>query len=1137
MTSANAIPYDDATRAQIYAARPDRSTWLSANAGSGKTRVLTDRVARLLLDKVNPQHILCLTYTKAAASEMQNRLFARLGEWAMLPDKGLQKQLRDLGVTETVSPEKLADARRLFARAIETPGGLKIQTIHAFCSSVLRRFPLEAQVSPRFTEMDDRAAALLRQDILETMAEGEDRPLVAGIAAYLGGDDGLDQLTAEICGRAEAFAEDVSFDTLLVSVGLAPDFDEAALQAEVFTGDEPEILAALMPVLRAGSTNDVKAAEKLDQIGSFNLEALPILESVFLTGAKAKIPFSAKTGSFPTKNSRDSLGPAVDQLNALMQRVETARGKRIALAAARQSLALHRFARVFLRRFAARKQARGWLDFDDLIQRTRLLLNDPRVAAWVLYRLDGGIDHILVDEAQDTSPAQWNVIERLAQEFTAGIGARAEVLRTIFVVGDKKQSIYSFQGADPREFDRMQAEFTARLRETGRPLKTAVLKYSFRSAAAILMLVDKTFEDRTNAGFAADQTHKAFFDAMPGRVDLWPVVEKTEKPEKKDWHDPVDMLGPDEPVSILARQIASEIAAMIRQDRIPVKQGRNGAFALRPVHAGDFLILVQRRSELFHAIIRECKARGLPIAGADRLRIGGELAVRDIAALLQFLSTPEDDLSLATVLKSPLFGWTEQQLFTLAHGRKGYLWESLRAAAGQHPATLAVLDDLRSATDFLRPFDLIERILTRHDGRRKLLERLGREAEDGIDALLAQALAYEHASVPSLTGFLVWLETDEVEIKRQMESAGRQIRVMTVHGAKGLEAPIVILPDTAKRDIRIRDALLQGDHVFWRPPGDDTPPELARLIEARKAREAEERERLLYVAMTRAETWLIVAAAGDVGDDGESWYQKIAAAMVAQSAEPRDFAQGPGLRLDHGNWAGLEPVSSEEPVPVSVALPDWVTRPAPSVELRPKTLSPSDLGGAKALPGEAGLDEEAALRYGRQLHLMLEILPAHPPQDWADLAARLLAEGPDAAHGDDLLALLEEVQTVLRQPGLSSLFAPDALAEVPVSAALPDLGGRRIHGVIDRLVIRGDEVLAVDFKTNAVVPETPEACPDGLLRQMGAYAGALSQVFPGKTIRVALLWTRTASLMHLPHDLVMQALRSTQMLDALATET
>ncbi|MDU8927951.1 double-strand break repair helicase AddA [Alisedimentitalea sp. MJ-SS2] len=1130
---------NDATLAQIKAARPDQSTWLSANAGSGKTRVLTDRVARLLLDEVNPQHILCLTYTKAAASEMQNRLFARLGEWAMLPDADLRKELAELGISETITQQKLTDARRLFASAIETPGGLKIQTIHAFCSSILRRFPLEAGVSPRFAEMDDRTAALLRQDVLEQMAESEDRALVEGIVGYLSGDDALDMLAAEICRYAEGFSAESDFNDLLTTFDLPAGFTETTLSENVFAPGDVAILASLMPVLREGSVTDQQAANKLTKLGALDLSALPILESVFLTGASAKMPFSAKLGSFPTKATQAKLGPVLDGLQGLMTRIQNARNTRLALLAARQTHALHQFAGAFLTRYEIRKQAHGWLDFDDLIQRTRTLMNNPQVAAWVLFRLDGGIDHILVDEAQDTSPAQWNVIERLAQEFTAGEGARADVLRTIFVVGDKKQSIYSFQGADPREFDRMQAEFAERLEGTNHPLQSSVLKYSFRSSHAILSLVDQTFKGREAAGFASDQTHKAFFESMPGRVDLWPVVEKEDRPEQKDWYDPVDMVGPDDPVSILAREIARGIKSMVENAHIPVQLGRNGGFALRPVHAGDVLILVQRRSLLFHAIIRECKALNLPIAGADRLRIGGELAVRDIEALLRFLATPEDDLSLATALKSPLFGWDEQALFTLSHGRKGYLWEALRDQAADHPKTMSILDDLRSKADYLRPFDLIERMLTRHDGRRKLLARLGHEAEDGIDALLSQALNYEHTAVPSLTGFLVWLETDEVEIKRQMEGAGRQIRVMTVHGAKGLEAPIVILPDTAKRDIRIRDALLKdGDRMFWRPPSNATPSHITTLIEARKQREAEERERLLYVAMTRAEKWLIVAAAGDAGiEDDASWYNKIAAALTARGAVSHGFEGGDGLRLEHGNWAELETLPLPEEQAQTAALPIWHDQPAPIPAPRPTSLSPSDLGGAKALPGEAGLDEEAALRRGRQIHRLLEFLPAHPANEWPDVAGRILFSGQDNAGSEEQNLLLAEAENVLTKPGLAALFQTAALAEVPITADLPTLSGRRIHGIIDRLVITDEEILAVDFKTNAVVPDSVDTVPDGLLRQMGAYAQALEQVFPGRKIQTALLWTRNATLMRLPHDLVIHALATTQMLDAPGPDT
>ncbi|MFC6688917.1 double-strand break repair helicase AddA [Jhaorihella thermophila] len=1114
---------NDATERQIQAARPDASTWLAANAGSGKTRVLTDRVARLLLEGVPPQRILCLTYTKAAAGEMQNRLFRRLGEWAMLQDDRLRKALDALGVAGPLDADRLAHARTLFARAIETPGGLKIQTIHAFCASLLRRFPLEARVSPQFTEVEDRAAALLRAEIVEEFADGPQAPLIDGVAQYLT-DSSLDELTAAIVAQREGFARPLDWAGLLTLLGLPEGFDEKTLLAEVFLGGEMELIRSLLPALSVSGANDQKAAAKLAGIKAPDMAALPILEDVFLTGAKAKEPFTAKIGSFPTKGLREgALATQMPLLEPLMLRVEAARPRRLALAAAHRALALHRFAAAFLPEYERRKQLRGWLDFDDLIAKARQLLNDPAVAAWVLYRLDGGIDHILVDEAQDTSPAQWDVIEKLAQEFTSGAGARQEVTRTIFVVGDKKQSIYSFQGADPSAFDRMQAEFGRRLREAGQPLQDLSLEYSFRSSTAILHLVDLVFEGQEAAGFRRDSLHRAFKSDLPGRVDLWPLVEKQKDEDDRAWFEPLDRRSPRHHAVVLAERIAQTIRDLIdRGETIPDDGPKPGTFVRRPVRAGDFLILVRRRSDLFAEIIRACKAAGLPIAGADRLKVGAELAVRDLAAVLRFLATPEDDLSLACALKSPLFGWSEQQLFDLAHRRgHAWLWEALRKRAADYAETHAILTDLLGQADFLRPYDLIERILIRHRGREKLLGRLGAEAEDGINALLSQALAYERSDIPSLTGFLTWMETDDLEIKRQMGSAGNMVRVMTVHGAKGLESPIVILPDTTTWRYRNRDTVVPADGVPLWKAGLDAPPEVmaAALDEAREKQE-QERLRLLYVALTRAEKWLIVAGAGDLPKSGDSWYQRVEKALLRAGAVEEDGV----LRLAHGDWHAPPLTAPRAEDDRTAPLSDPFLRPPPAPRARPEVLSPSDLGGAKALPGEAGQDEEAAKLWGTRVHLLLEHFPLLPQADWARAAENLLADADPA----DRAAALAEARKVLTAPHLAEVFAPDTLAEVPVSATI---GGRRIHGVIDRLIVAPDRVRVVDFKTNAVVPERPEDCPEGLLRQMGAYATALEQIYPGRAVETAILWTRTAALMPLPHDLVTRAVERAACLD------
>jgi len=1122
------IRRDDATERQVQAADPAGSVWLSANAGSGKTRVLTDRVARLLLDQVSPLHILCLTYTKAAASEMQNRLFHRLGAWAMQEDDALRAALLKLGVEGSVDAEMLARARRLFAGAIETPGGLKIQTIHSFCAALLRRFPLEAGVSPQFVEMDERAAKLLREDIVEELADGAHVDAVDGVARFYSAED-FARLTQEVVRYKSSLSPPPDATAVWQRFGLQPGLADADVLSGALTGAEGDLLRALIPALQAGSANDVKAAGKLSAVSldSISVADLPILEGVFLFGPKTRQPNTAKIGSFPTAKTRTSLGALEQPLNEFMARIEATRETRLGLYSAQKTLALHEFAHAFLPEYEARKQAHGWLDFDDLILKARALLSDPMVAQWVLYRLDGGIDHILVDEAQDTSPAQWDVIERLAQEFTTGEGARSNVARSIFVVGDKKQSIYSFQGADLEGFDRMRAHFGEKFRDAQSPFAEMQLAHSFRSAGPVLRFVDTCFQERAGNGLGGETLHIAFKDQMPGRVDLWPVVAAADAPEKKNWYDPVDIVSQNHHSVVLANRIAEQIASMVASATVPQEIGNSGRFSARKVRPGDVLILVQRRSDLFHEIIRACKARGLPIAGADRLKVGAELAVRDLVALLSFLATPEDDLSLASALRSPLFGWSQQALHGLAQPRaKGeYLWAALRSKAGEHAGTHETLQALRDEADFLRPYDLIERILTRHDGRRALLARLGAEAEDGIDALLQQALAYERMDVPSLTGFLTWLSTGDVEIKRQMDSAGDQIRVMTVHGAKGLEAPIVILPDSAARKIDIKDEVYPTPAgPVWKTRSDERPAAVRQAHEKLIAQQEAERDRLLYVAMTRAEKWLIVAAAGDLGKDGKSWHDIARSGMEASGALPFEFDFGAGLRLEAGDWVATPNAASPDSPPSAPEVPEWAqTRATPPGDAE-KTLAPSDLGGAKALPGDDGLDEEAALLRGTRLHLLLEHLPgANPPQREA-LALALLSASDTPASEDEARALLAETQTVLNAPDLAHLFTKDALAEVDISASLTELGGRRIHGAIDRLLVSPDTVLAVDFKSNATVPGRIEDVPEGLLRQMGAYQAALMQIYPGRVVQTAIVWTRTAALMPLPQEIVIKAL-------------
>ena len=1112
----------EATNAQICAADPAASTWVSANAGSGKTRVLTDRVARLLLHGTEPQKILCLTYTKAAAAEMQNRLFERLGDWAMMPDETLRDTLANLGEPRVdLGAEKLRLARTLFANALETPGGLKIQTIHSFCDKLLRRFPLEAGVSPLFEVLEDRQAKLLREEVLEELADGKATGAVDGLARYIGGTE-PDSLLREIVSKRTAVCLPVD----ATNFGVAEGKTVASVLAETLTEPKVDLLRRVITVMREGSVTDAKHAGSFEKLLTQDnpSETLRALESILLyKDSKIHGPNSAKRTAVMTKKLQNANPQLCSELADFTEQVESARRRRVGVLSYARAKALTRFGVAFLAEYDRRKGLTGKLDFDDLIAKAAALLGNSASAQWVLYKLDGGIDHILVDEAQDTSPAQWAVIARLADEFTTGESA-SDVERTLFVVGDEKQSIYSFQGADPAEFSKMFTRFEARYLQIREQLKRQDLQYSFRSASPVLKLVDQVFKGDAGEGLEGEIRHKAIKSDKPGRVDLWPFLEVEKTTEDMAWFKPVDTPSPDDPRTILGGQVADWIAHVTES-----KMVLPGTEPQRAITPGDILILVQSRGPLFKAIIKSLKARGVAVAGADRLDVGQELAVRDILSLLKFADLPEDDLSLAEALRSPLLGFSEGQLFSLAYGRKASLWQQLRTMEEIHPDTLQILRKLLNQADFLRPYELIEMILTEFKGRENLVARLGSEVADGINELLSQALRYEQVDVPTLAGFLHWFQSGKVEIKREMDSAVNQVRVMTVHGAKGLEAPIVILPDTAKRRPPNFDQIvvLQDGSAVWKTDEKNATDAQLLALENRKKFEMQERMRLLYVAMTRAESWLVVCGAGDMGKEGESWYDLVRQGLDQLPVQEADLPLMDGERSLLYKWSetsakdlGLSPEQKLLP-------PGWMETQTPPIERLEQPLSPSKLEGAKALYGEGeSVSEEDALRKGRQVHILLEHLAGVDPQNRQALAEKLLTgeNRPDAPG--ELPQVLQEACAVLDSPELAPVFTSDALAEVGVSAVLPELGGRQIDGVIDRLIVTNDRVLAIDFKTNQIVPDKPKDTPLGVLRQMAVYACALRQIYSDRKIEVAILWTRNAQLMPISNDIVMNALQA-----------
>lgn len=1098
-------PLDAATQDQNAASHPLRTTWVAANAGSGKTRVLTDRVARLLLRKVDPQKILCLTYTKAAAAEMQARLFRRLGEWAMLDDATLRDALTGIGEKGAAFDEAaLNRARTLFARALETPGGLKIQTIHAFCGHLLRRFPLEAGVSPNFTEIDDSQALTLRNDVMSAMAEEEPATL-ADVARLLTNEAGLGKLLSDVQKHRDAFAR-FEPDACAELLGIAPDLTRDDVMATLAI-NAPRVLIDRIRAAIAQNGSDNERNKKFATLLALPDAATPQSLLDALAG-----DILNKDGSRPktpvTKAVQTAHPWILDALSDLQDTVLGTLESLRAIAFLDRARVMARFGQAFLARYAAAKEARGLLDFDDLIDRTRDMLTAYETTQWVLFRLDGGIAHILVDEAQDTSPRQWEVIEALS----AGFADDPDAHRTLFVVGDQKQSIFGFQGAQPEQLNEKKEEFADRLAAANDQLQDRPLLYSFRSAAPILQLVDHVFADDPLDAFGQSPEHR-FFDDKPGRVDVWPFGEKREDGEDGPWWQPIDRDRPTDPVIALADTLAAGIADLT-QSLTPIPDGRGG---WRRATAGDVLVLVRSRNRFFHRLIAQLKARGVPVAGADRLRIKSELAVKDLLSLLRFLDNPRDDLSLAETLRSPLFGVTEAQLFALAHGRDGLLWDALRHS--ELTELTARMTSLRNRVDFARPFELLETVLTVQGGRKRLIARLGPHCSEAVDELLSQALAFERSNLPTLGGFLAWIDARDVEIKRDMDAAGDEVRVMTIHGAKGLEAPIVVLADVSQRQSHQQAPQIQSlsGLPIWMANADDMPAAATEVEIARREAEDRENARLLYVALTRAESWLIVCGAG--GKPDKRWFEQVKTAATGLATSTHD--QG-GPRIDH-NWHPQPMTDLPDPTPepdtIAGAGPD--TPPTPFVHLTP--LTPSGIDAPHALPGEPMGDIDAMAR-GSLIHDLIDGLADIPPDQRAGIAKRYLT-GADWEEG----ALVSALST-LENPDLAWLFDPDVLSEVTITTGATP-GQRPIFGRIDRLLVREKDVLAVDFKSNRVVPDRPADVPPGLLAQMGLYARALEAVYPGRDVRTAIVWTQTGQFMPLEHADVTAAAAMFQSLD------
>lgn len=1157
---------EEALAGQAAAAEPAANAWVAANAGSGKTKVLIDRVARLLLAGAEPDAILCVTYTRAAASEMQDRLFARLGDWCVADDARLRAELSSLEGGGQFSEASLGRARELFARALETPGGLRIETIHAFCGRLLRRFPLEAGVPPGFQELDEAASGQIWDQAFRALGQRVMRGSpslisAARLVAEAGGAsfDTLRRLSARR-GQVRSLLSDAAgceaaIDRLAAVLG-APAESESELLERAMTRDLPRdrirSIIAAAPV--AGKTD----AEFLARLETAISEG----EAAARYEVYAGIAFSGK-GEVRKRNPYTTdagrRAPALADLFQIAQQPQGQEFLRITGLAGRiaarrtfeRSSALIRLAQPLLAEFADRKRSRAGLDFDDLIDSVLRLFDRSHAAEWVLWKLDGGLSHVLLDEAQDTSPEQWRILRRLTSEIFAGAGATRSSPRTLFVVGDQKQSIYSFQGADPERFLSEGKDLRAAASEAGSAFNTPRLAMSFRSVSEILSYVDNVFHPGhfpDGAPFslqAADgfTPHTAHRRHESGCVDLWPLQPPPVSDDPDPWDAPVDSTPDTDSRVDLARRIAAFIGGELARGAGVWENSQR-----RPARPGDFLILVRRRTGgLFDAILQQLKARGIPVAGADRILLLDSGPVQDVLNLVRFALCPADDLTLAEIIKGPFgahagggdFPWLDDSdLFELAIDRPSSLWERLSVSRSPRLAPLRTfLEDLLMRRH-QPPFEFICHALERGAGLPRpgwelILSRFGGPAREPVSALLDRAAAFDADQPASLELFLSGIEAAGGEVKRELSGPQGDVRVMTVHGAKGLQAPIVILPDTTAAPTPDRTGLFftdEGLPVWSGTKGGDTPA-TAMMRAGAEASALREYRRLLYVALTRAQDRLVVCGAWrgktSAGYDPGSWYQLCQGAM--QRLVTEGAAASVSATVDSDDITVLRlgaPPTAAGHAPVQVggsdALPAWLSEPA-QAETGRMILSPSRLSPSSEPPvlSPLGPGRTERLRRGRLIHTLFEVLPGIDPSRRRGSAATFLRSQPDLTP-DQRSEIEASVFGVLDDPQFAAVFGPGGRPEAPVIGALGS--DRIINGRVDRLVVTDDEILLADYKTDRPAPPSAETVAEAYLAQLAAYREVLSRRWPGRRVRCVLVWTDGPKLMEIPSGLLQEAL-------------
>lgn len=1088
------------------------SFWVKASAGSGKTKILTDRALSLLIEGVAPNNILCLTFTRAAAAEMESRILKTLSIWAYQEKTQLSKDLEFL-LKRPPSSEECERAQHLLGIAFE----LKVQTIHSFAKDMLDQFPIEAGLSPTFSLLEDDAY----QEFLKNL------PSV--LLSDLKSDIPLKECLDIFLPFFSLFSFKELLDLILENRSPLENFLATHTHEPLPNKDllQQFLYESLKDIsIPHNSLKKISLIFKQEEDVNFQNKGA-FLNSFLESSPEERITlYSHYLDLFLTQQKT----PRVNLLNKrlktehplLFEDLLKEQLRLLNLEETLKDMSFNVFTRAFYKlsscvfdRYLSFKQEKNSYDYTDLLLKARDLLKDSEKAPWIFYKLDSTINHILLDEAQDTSPLCWEILTLLLtrlKENSTGIP------KTLFVVGDEKQSIYSFQGADPEIFKQHESLFEQLAHIHNESWHTHKLELSYRSTEAVLKTVDTIFSSKNvSAGVSTKEkiSHETFRINHPGRVEMWPLLT----PDKKNqsW-DPLEFKTlssqPSHPERILAQTLAEHIEQLIQKKEILPS-------TKKPIQYGDILILVRRRTLLIEELIYFLKNKGIPVLGQDRILLKDHLGIQDLLVIAQWTLFPDDDLSLATLLKGPFFSFSEENLFHICWGRQDTLFKALQEKS-DHPInyakTLKVLEEMRSLQKQNGPFTFFSLLLTHLNGRLYFLDRFGQEINEILDEFLTLIYELEQRKGMGLHECIHWIQRSEIALKRTLDTHhSNQVRIMTVHGSKGLESPYVIITDTTTLP---RNPL--GFSLCWKgqtpvliPPKELRPKHLdPLLLEARK-KSLEEYRRLLYVALTRAQDHLLITGflpTGNTPLSHESWWTLTHDALKLISKpipfsfleNSRNAWSGEGFILESGIFypkhASHEEVSHKE----KAQIPDWFYEQA-SQDFHP--INTIRVTGMEELSGAS----KNTLERGEILHLFLEKLPAYPESSWSHVTEVLLKQSTLSQIPDEKESQ-QKVFSILKNPDLQFLFGPNSYGEIPLMGTL---NGAIFSTRLDRLVVSKDVLWIVDYKSDKIVPLSPSLIPNPYLKQLLIYRTLLQPLYPQLSIKLGILWIETGSLMEI----------------------